>query len=398
MSRNRLFAMVLVLALMLGVVGNTLAQGDALVVWADDTRAPVLEELAADFEAQFGVAVEVEELSFGDIRDQLKTAGPAGEGPDIIIGAHDWLGELVVNGLLAPIELGDLAEDFFEPALQGFTYEGALYGVPYATENVAFVYNPELVETPPTTWEEVQAISQQLIDDGVSEFGYVIQDSDPYHFFPIQTAFGGYVFGLTDEGYNADDLGVDNEGALAAAEWYESMVSLMPSGVDYDIMHSLFEGGDATMIVTGPWALPRISDSGIPLEVTGLPAGPAGAAQPFLGVQGFMISAFSENQLLAEAFLLDFVVTSEAMQALFDADPRPAAYLPVREAIDDEVIQGFIDAGSEGLAMPAIPAMASVWTAWGDALTLIRNGELSGDEAFQSAAEQIRNLLAGTES
>ena len=34
-----------------------------------------------------------------------RVAGPAGEGPDIIIGAHDWLGELVTNGLLAPIDL-----------------------------------------------------------------------------------------------------------------------------------------------------------------------------------------------------------------------------------------------------------------------------------------------------
>src|SRR5690554_7174789 len=30
----------------------------------------------------------------------------SGKGPDILIGAHDWLGQLVVNGLIEPVDLG----------------------------------------------------------------------------------------------------------------------------------------------------------------------------------------------------------------------------------------------------------------------------------------------------
>lgn len=37
--------------------------------------------------------------------------------------------------------------------------------------------------------------------------------------------------------------------------------------------------------------------------------------------------------------------------------------------------------------MPAIPEMSAVWTAWGDAVTLIMQEQV--------AAEQIRNTIAG---
>ncbi|HNB53583.1 MAG TPA: extracellular solute-binding protein, partial [Anaerolineales bacterium] len=72
-------------------------------IWADDTRAAVLVELADEFLAAYNVEVVVEEVS--GIRDQFIIAAPAGEGPDIIVGAHDWIGSLIASGLLAPIDL-----------------------------------------------------------------------------------------------------------------------------------------------------------------------------------------------------------------------------------------------------------------------------------------------------
>ena len=108
-----------------------------------------------------------------------------------------------------------------------------------------------------------------------------------------------------------------------------------------------------------------------------------------------MISAFSENKILAETFLLDFIATEEVMASLYSADPRPPAHIAVRESLDDEIMAGFVAAGAEGLAMPAIPEMASVWAAWANAITLVRTGELGAEEAFSTAGEQIRALIAG---
>lgn len=398
MKLRKVIVLLIISSLMLGTIGFAVAQDeDALIIWADATRAPILESLGEQFTAEFDIPVVVQELGFGDIRDQFKTAAPAGEGPDIIIGAHDWLGELAVNGLLAEIDLSDIEDQFLPAAIQAFKYEGVQYGLPYAAENVAFIRNSELVPDAPATWEDVKAVSEGLVADGASQYGYIIQDNDPYHFFPIQTAFGGYVFGLTEDGYDPEDVGIDSEGSLAAADWLQSMVDegLMPDGVDYDVMHTLFESGDAAMIITGPWAIPRIEESGVAFEVSGLPEGPGGTGKPFLGVQGFMISAFSEKQILAEAFLLDYVATAETMKSIYDSDPRPPAFLEVRDNLEDPIMNGFVAAGAEGLAMPAIPEMSSVWSAWGNAMQLVRTGQLGGGEAFTDAGEQIRNLIAG---
>ena len=110
-----------------------------------------------------------------------------------------------------------------------------------------------------------------------------------------------------------------------------------------------------------------------------------------------MVSAFSENKILAEAFLFDYIATLETMQSLYSADPRPPAMLEARDNLEDEIMLGFVAAGGEGLAMPAIPEMASVWSAWGNAMELVRTGESSAADAFGNAGEQIRSLIAGDE-
>ena len=365
-----------------------------LIVWADAFRAPVIEEIGATFEEEFGVKISVVALGFGDIRDQMKVAAPAGEGPDIIIGAHDWLGELVTNGLLAPIDLGDKADLFAPEAIQAFTYEGELYGMPYAIENIALFRNTDLVPDAPETWTEVIEIATELEDAGTVTQGYVLQQGDPYHFFPIQTAFGGYVFGQNSDGtYNPDDVGIDSEGSLAAAEWLDTMVKEghLKEGVDGPTMVGLFESGQAAMIITGPWSLTQLRDSGVPYAISPIPD-ETGEGRPFLGVQGFMVSAFSKDPLLAQTFLLEFVATEEVMSQLYI--DRPPAFLPVVESLDDPDLAAFGEAGVGALPMPAIPEMSAVWTAWGDAVTLIFQQQSAPDEAFQNAAQQIRDAIA----
>lgn len=367
-----------------------------LTVWADETRAPIIEEIGKAFTEQYGVEIVVQQMGFGDVRDQLMIAGPAGEGPDILIGAHDWLGQLVINGLLAPLDFGDKEDLFLDAAIQAFTYEGQLYGMPYATENVAFFRNPELVPDAPKTWDEVVEVAAELEAAGTVEQGYVLQPGDPYHFFPIMTAFGGYVFGQNPDGtYNPDDVGIDSEGSIAAAEWLDMMVKEghLSADVDWEAMHVMFESGEAAMFITGPWSLTRLRESGIPYAISPIPDATSDG-RPFLGVQGFMVNAFSENTLLAQTFLAEFVAAEDTMQALYEADPRPPAFLPLREKIEDPDMTAFGEAGENGLPMPAIPEMSAVWTAWGDAVTLIFQQQIPPDEAFTNAAQQIRAAIA----
>ena len=368
-----------------------------LVVWADELRAPIITDLGNQFAAEFGVTLTVQEMGFGDIRDQLAVAGPAGEGPDIIIGAHDWLGQLVANGLVAPIDLGAKQGEFLEAAVNAFVYDGQLYGVPYATENIAFFCNPELAPTAPTTWDEVTALAEELeASSGGTTTAWTIQTNDPYHFNPVMNSFGGYVFGVTDAGYDPTDVGLDSEGAIAAATFLQTMAEAghLQADVDYDVMHALFTGGQVACIGTGPWALTLIRDSGVAYTINSFPDGGAGAGRPFLGVQGFMVSAFSENQLLAQTVLTEVFATAEFMQAMYDADPRPSAFLAVRDATTDPDLAAFAAAGAEGQPMPAIPEMSSVWEAWTNAITLTITMQQDGPSAFQTAAEQVRTLIS----
>ena len=377
-------------------------EAPTILIWADETRSPIVEDIGNQYAEELGVQIEVVQLGFGDIRDQMKVAGPAGEGPDIFIGAHDWLGELVANGLVAELDLGEKGGSFFGPAVDAFTYQGTLYGMPYATENIAFFCNPDLLTEyadgeRPATWDEVYELAGTIEENSGGEAtAWTIQTNDPYHMFPLVTAYGGYIFDRTAEGYNPDDVGLDSEGGLAAARWLEEMsaAGYVEAGVDYDTMHTLFEQGQVACIGTGPWALGRIRESGVAYNIGKFPAGDDTNGRPFLGVQGMMVSAFSDNQLLAQTLLTEVFASDEFMQAIYGADPRPSAWMPVREATEDADLAAFAEAGAEGLPMPAIPEMSAVWTAWGDAEELIISGDLGGEEAFQNAAEQIRTQIA----
>jgi maltose-binding protein MalE len=371
-----------------------------LVIWADDTRAPVIQPFADQFAEENGITVAVQEIAFGDIRDRLVVAGPAGEGPDIIIGAHDWLGQLVAAGVVAPLDISGVADQFNEAAVSAFNYEGQIYGLPYAVENIALVRNTDLVPEAPATFEELVETAVALQEAGTVDTPLALQENgngDPYHNYPIVTAFGGYVFGRNDDGsYNPDDLGIDSEGGLAAATYFGELSTQGVVNIDvtYDIMIEKFNAGQAPFAITGPWATPSFTDVNFVVEP--IPPVEGGSAQPFIGVQGFMVSAFAENPLFASTFVLDFMSTKEAQLALFEAGGRPPAHTGAfaEVAAADPNLAGFGESGANGYPMPAIPEMGSVWQAWTDAYASIFTG---GDptEAFTNAAEQIRTLIAG---
>ncbi|MCP4965221.1 MAG: maltose ABC transporter substrate-binding protein [bacterium] len=371
-----------------------------LVIWADDTRTPAIQTFADTFAADNGLTVAVQELGFGDIRDRLVTAGPVGEGPDIIIGAHDWLGELVSSGVVSPLDLSAVAGDFSEASLQAFNYEGQTYGLPYAVENIALIRNTDLVPDAPATFEDLEATALALVADGTVEIPLALQENgngDPFHNYPLFTALGGYVFGLNDDGsYNPEDLGIDSDGGLVAAQAFSDWADagLIDVDITYDIMTESFGNGTAPFAITGPWAVP--SFEGVNYVVEPIPSVDGGEPRPFIAVQGFMVSAFAENPLFAQTFVLDFMSTQEAQEAIFAADPRPPAHKAAFDAVaaGNADIQGFGLSGQNGYPMPAIPAMGSVWSAWTDAYQLVLTGS-DPVQSFTDAADQIRTLIAG---
>lgn len=387
---------VLVLLAVLGVAAFA-AQPGKILIWADDTRAPVFREIGAAYTQVTGIPVEVVEIPFGNIRDQFVTAAPTGEGPDLIIGAHDWVGELAASGLLAQILLPPELEALFDAvSLEAFVY-GDLYGLPYAREGVGLLYNKKLVPEVPATFEALVELSRKLTDPTVPQYGFVVQNPDPYHQFPFLSALGGYIFGYDAEGkLNPCDVGLDSPGAVAGAEILQGLFAegLIPAGLDWDTWTSLFVEGRIAMVITGPWFVSRPKAAGIDIGVAPLPPIRGQAPKPFVGVQGVMASAFSPNLPVVYDFLFNYFATKETMLALYAKDPRIPAFLPAYEEVAaDPILKGFAESIANGVPMPNIPQMSAVWGAWADAMSLIGNLALSPADALKQAADNIRATL-----
>lgn len=370
-----------------------------LLIWADEQRTAVVEAIAPAFTEATGVEVVVQTVDFGSIREQVGVAGPAGEGPDIFAGAHDWTGELAADGSVAAIDLGAKSGDFFDVALNAFNFEGQLYAVPYAIEAIALYYNTDLVPEPPATFEEIAdlcAAAGTSTCVGVPGGG---DAADAYHNYPFVSALGGYIFAYDPAtGYDPSDVGLDSEAAVAGIQFLADQVEAgVIASTNYDNAKNLFLEGQAAFWLTGPWERANLeAQDTINWAVTTIPTIAGQTPAPFVGSQGFFLSAFSENALIAQSFLLDFIATQDVQQALYDADPRGPAHVAVAETLaDDPVAQAFAASASTGNPMPNIPQMGSVWGPLGDNILLVRNGDISAAEAMAAAAEAVRAALAG---
>lgn len=365
-----------------------------LTIWLDASREKALTPLIKDFIAKNNIQVNLQTLDFGGVRDQLKLAGPAGQGPDIIVGANDWVGELVANGVVDPIDLGDKAKSFDPVSLKGFTFNGKLYGVPYGVEALALLYNKDLVPTPPKTWEELKSIAKKLQDDKKVDLGFTLQQDSPYHTYPMLTGFGGYIFGKNPDGtYNPKDFGLDSPGTIAFATELDSMVKagLLKKDVTSPIMEDMFKKGQTAMVINGPWAVKDLRAAKVNFGVANIPTMKE-TARPFVGVQGFMLSSFGKNKLLAKTFLTDFIATDETMKAIYEADPRYPAWIPIQNSVDADV-KGFGESAKTGDPLPNIPQMNNVWDNWGKAVTFIFQQQVAPDKAFKDAAAAIKPKL-----
>jgi maltose-binding protein MalE len=113
-----------------------------------------------------------------------------------------------------------------------------------------------------------------------------------------------------------------------------------------------------------------------------------------VGVQGFMVSAFGKNKLLAKSFLNEYIATDAAMQALYDVGLRSPAWLPVRNKLTDPDVKAFGDVAAKGDPMPAIPEMSAVWDALNKAITVIFQQQQAPDQAMKDAAKTVRDKIA----
>jgi len=380
---------------------TTTAPGEALpplVVWADENRAPVIEAVAPAFTEATGVEVQVTLVDFGSMKDEVSTKGPAGEGPDIFIGAHDWVGELASNGSITPIDLAGREAEFTEVGLNALKWDGVEYGLPYVTEAVGLYYNTDLVPEAPATMADLTAACDAIEVDNCLGVPGGNDAADAYHQYPFVSVDGGYIFAYDPAtGFDVTDVGLGTPEAIAGATLLETLVTDgYVASTNYDDAKNLFLEGKEAFWLTGPWELGTLEDQAdVNWSVTTLPTVDGNTMKPFVGVQGFYLSAFATNQAIAEEFLLNFIATDETMMALFEADPRGSAYVATIAAISDDPINAtFALSASDGQFMPNVPEMGAVWGPVGDNFLALRNGDIDAETAMTTASEQVTTVIA----
>ncbi|WP_374928028.1 extracellular solute-binding protein [Kytococcus sedentarius] len=372
-----------------------------LVIWADDLRTKALNEVKTSFEEEQGITVAVQTVANEQLRQQYKDATGAGEGPDIIVAPHDWAGEFVQDGVIAPVQLSEETLNSFSPeAAEATKYDGQTYGTPYAVEGLGLIRNTELAPEAPKTMEELVETGQSLVKDGKAKNVMSLQvgkQGDAYHAYPFLAAYGGSLFAKEDGGGYSSELTVGSDDMVKGAEkwaWLAEQKALN-TNIDSSNALSLFAEGDAPYVISGPWALEQAEEAGISYEVSAIPPFEDGG-QPVspLGVQMFYVSAKAENGVIAQEFVSNFAATDEVQLAMFEAGQRPPALTSAYEkaAESDETVAAWKDAAEGGDPMPNIPAMNAVWAPLGQATADIVGGKAPA-ERLKAAAEEIKQAL-----
>ena len=362
---------------------------DTLTVWVDDMVAKSLEGVAAQFEADTGIAVELVVKDFGSIRDEAITAIPTGEGPDIIAGAHDWTGQLVAAGVVAPVELGAAVNDFRENAVAAFSYDGALYGMPFGVENIGLVCNSAMVPTQPATWDEVVAAGVEVAMGADS--------GDPYHMYYIQTSFGAPVFKQNADGSYTSELGMAGPEGFAFADWLAANGDTF-SFKDYGTVETEMKEGKLACWITGPWAAPGIAEAlgEDGYAIYSLPSVGGQTPTQFLGARGFYVSSQTDDPLYVNKFLSEYIGSEAAQIEIYQIGGRIPAHKGALEvAAGDKITQGFGAAGANAQPMPSIPEMGSVWASWGSTEAAIMTGKIGAKEGWQKMIDEINAAIAG---
>ncbi len=83
--------------------------------------------------------------------------------------------------------------------------------------------------------------------------------------------------------------------------------------------------------------------------------------------------------------------------ALYKIGGRPPALTAAydKAAASDADIKAFGEIGQNGVPMPAIPAMGSVWADWGSAELSLIKGEGDPTEVWNTAVANIKTKIAG---
>jgi len=230
----------LVAAALMLTVANAAAQTTVrwLHIEANPAQVKVWEEVARDFEAKNpGVKIEMQFLENEAYKAKLPSMLQSKDRPHII---YSWAGGV----LKSQIEAGVL-EDITAPmagykdnlapaAVNAFTVDGKIYGIPFAQSQTGFFYNKQLMAKAGVdgskikTWDDLLDAVKKLKAAGITPLMVGGADKWPIHFYWTNLAVrvgGKAAFEAALRGENG---GFEGETFIKSGQLFKQLVDLQP--------------------------------------------------------------------------------------------------------------------------------------------------------------------------
>jgi maltose/maltodextrin transport system substrate-binding protein len=366
-----------------------------LLVWINgDKGYRGLAEVGKKFEKDLGIPVKVEAPE--GATDKFQAAAQTGKGPDIMLWAHDRIGEWADAGLLKPLTISDDVKAGFIPmSWDAVTHNKQIWGYPLALEAVSLIYNKKYVTgNPPAQLSEIPAFAKELKTKSPNVVAILWDYDTPYFTWPFLASGGGYPFKEVAGSYDTKDIGVANEGAVKGLKEVVDLITagIMPKGASYSVMEQKMNSGELALMISGPWAWANLRKSGIDFGLAPVPGVGGNPGKPFVGVLTALINRSTPNADLAAQFIEKYVCTADGLKTI-DADVPIG--VPALKSLYDEMaaknplIKVTYDNAQNGVVMPNIPQMGKFWSSMASAFQISTNGQASPEAALADAKKNM---------
>jgi len=223
-------------------------------------------------------------------------------------------------------------------------------------------------------------------------YGLAFAYTDYYYVAALQNGFGGHAF----QGARPTLDAPENVKAMRfLAGWARDFLPPEPSST---LITSLFNGGRAAMIFSGPWILGEL-DPSIELGLAPLPTIDEAGQQPmrpWMTVEGVFVAAPSKQKDAAYAFITYLTSLEGARVMALKGRQTPAnqEVYELPEVASDEVLSAFYAQSKTAVPMPNLAEMTMMWSPATAALGAIMRGA-EPEAALQKAQGQVATAVAG---
>lgn len=200
------------------------AASDNVTCWytSDEDKA-WLESVAADFEKEYNITVNLVYYDGVSFFDDMNQANQAGEGPDLYLMGNDQLELAKTSGMAEENNWLDdafWADNYPQVAKDAVTYQGKQYGYPVYFDTYCLVYDANLLENAPASIDDILTFLDEYEDTGSTKAVFRWDVADPY----INSMFiGSYADLFGENGDEASEFQVNSEQAVAAMEYFQSL-------------------------------------------------------------------------------------------------------------------------------------------------------------------------------